>query len=232
MNEAERIRQEVARRDREIPPDFYSLDRPANRFLHDGYTRAVREMVGRFAPGPFSNMRVLEIGCGSGQWLEDLGSWGVRREGMCGIDLDLGRVARARERLPGADLRVGDATALPWASASFDLVLQSTVFTSILDAGMQREVAGEMQRVLAPEGVIVWYDFVVNNPRNSRVRGIPRAAVARLFPGMEMHSRRTTLLPPLARLLVPRLPAVARMLATLPLLQTHLVVVLRSGKDG
>ena len=43
---------------------------------------------------------------------------------------------------------------------SFDLLLQSPVFTSILDQAMKERVAAEMMRVSKPGGLILWYDFI------------------------------------------------------------------------
>ena len=62
---------------------------------------------------------------------------------------------------------------LDFRTDSFDFVFQSTVFTSILDSEVRKEVAGEMLRVLKPGGVILWYDFHVNNPRNPDVLRSP-----------------------------------------------------------
>jgi ubiquinone/menaquinone biosynthesis C-methylase UbiE len=91
---------------------------------------------------------------------------------------------------PGADLRHGDASRLPWPSGHFDIVLQSTVFSSILEAAMRAAVAAEMTRVLAPGGANLWNDFFVDSPRNRAVRGIRRREIAALFPGFDVELRR------------------------------------------
>ena len=170
--------------------------------------------------------RVLDVGCGSGQGLADFETWGARRERLAGIDLLAERVSAATARLAGADLRVGDATALPWESGSFDIVAQSTMFSSILDPAMKAAVAREMARVLAPGGAIAWYDFFVDNPRNAAVRGIGRRELASLFPGFELRLRRVTLAPPLARRVAPRLPLLALLAEELRVLNTHYVGLL------
>ena len=36
---------------------------------------------------------------------------------------------------------------------------------------MKQAVAEEMLRVLKPQGLILWYDYHVNNPWNKDVRG-------------------------------------------------------------
>lgn len=55
--------------------------------------------------------QVLDIACGSGLALE-LAS--LRGAVASGIDASPRLVAVARDRLPGADVRVGDMAALPW----------------------------------------------------------------------------------------------------------------------
>lgn len=221
MSEADRILEELRRREREVPADFYSLDRPANRFLRQGQERALRKALEEI--GPLAGKRVLEVGCGSGNWLEMLQG----AASLSGIDLDPGRAASAAARFPGADIRSGDASRLPWESGSFDAVLQSTVFSSILDPGMRRAVASEMLRVLAPDGAILWYDFFVDNPSNPHVRGVGRREIEALFPGCRVALRRATLAPPLARRIVPVSWKLAALLESLRVLDTHYFGVIR-----
>jgi len=222
MSEADRILEELRRREREVPADFYSLDRPANLFLRHGQERALRKALEEI--GPLAGKRVLEVGCGSGNWLEML-----EGASLSGIELDPGRAASAAARFPDADIRSGDASHLPWTDDSFDLVLQSTVFSSILDTDMRRAVASEMLRVLAPGGAILWYDFFVNNPSNPNVRGVRRREIEALFPGCRVALRRVTLAPPLARRIVPVSWTFAALLEALRVFDTHYLGVIRNA---
>src|ERR1051325_11310925 len=72
-----------------------------------------------------SNLKILDLGCGSGAWLIDFMRWGARSENLYGVDLLSERIALANQRLPEAHLTVGDARDLPFADAQFDIVLQS-----------------------------------------------------------------------------------------------------------
>jgi hypothetical protein len=82
-------------------------------------------------------------------------------------------------------------------------VLQSTVFTSILDVAMKQAVAGELLRVVKLKGLILWYDYHRNNPWNKDVRGVKSWEIHRLFPGCRITLQRVTLAPPLTRVLAP-----------------------------
>lgn len=222
QQETERIRREYERRQREIEPGFYALDRPANLFARHAQERALAAALRHSGLLPLAARRVLEVGCGSGQWLATFEELGAQRARLAAIELDEGRWRQAAERFPGADLRHGNAADLPWEDGRFDVVFQSTVFTSILDPDLRREIAAEMLRVLAPGGRILWYDFTWDNPANANVRGVRRRELGELFPGCRIHARRVTLAPPVARRLVPVSRLAAEFLQELRWLNTHL----------
>src|ERR1700683_2066648 len=67
---------------------------------------------------------VVDIGCGTGRWLERLATLGSRS--LKGIDFSPEMLDRARQKLERrAQLVVGSATSLPTASLSADVVLAS-----------------------------------------------------------------------------------------------------------
>jgi SAM-dependent methyltransferase/alkylhydroperoxidase family enzyme len=95
--------------------------------------------------------RVLDIACGAGLAVELAAARGAR---CAGLDAAERLVAVARDRVPGADLRVGDMHALPWADGSFDVV---TSFRGIW--GTTPQALDEALRVLVPGGrlgLTVW----------------------------------------------------------------------------
>jgi ubiquinone/menaquinone biosynthesis C-methylase UbiE len=236
--ETARIIEEYARREREIPPSRYSLSDPGARFLRDSRVTEVHRLLERTERLPFGNRVILDIGCGRGDWLVEFEFWGARRDQLAGIDLIPARVQEARARLGSArtegpghsegepDIRTGNATDLPWGEGAFDLVVLSTMLSSILDEGMRRVVASEAARVLKPSGAVLWYDFFFDNPRNRAVRGVRRREVEQLFPGFSMEMKKITLAPPLARWLAPRAEPVAVLLDKARLFSTHLLGLL------
>lgn len=174
---------------------------------------------------PLAERSILEVGCGSGAVLEDLVALGAAPQRLRGVDLSHERLCNAP-----TSLRVGvvqaDASALPFADASFDIVAQFTTLSSILEPTVREAVAREMTRVLRPRGAILWYDMRRTAP-GSRTVPLDAADVRRLFPSFAVHSRVVTLAPPLTRLLATRAPAVARALEMLSPLRTHVLAVAR-----
>lgn len=217
--EEARLRGAYARR---APGDRYALSNPAQLFLLQERERATLALLRRHGLLPLGERRLLEVGCGGGQWLRDLVRWGAEPSRLCGVDLLPERVAESRRLCaPAVGLARASGTSLPFPDRRFDLVLQSTVFTSLLDPDVRRAVAREMLRVLRPGGAVIWYDYHVNNPRNPDVRRVGRGEIAALFPGCRLELERVTLAPPLARLLAGRAWTLCQALAAVPWLRTH-----------
>lgn len=96
--------------------------------------------------------RVLDAGCGIGQWTRALAE---TNPGVVGLDRHPGRVALARRLLaadPGAggraDVLVGDLLALPFRAAAFDAVFCYGVLM-LVDAS---RALAELARVVRPGG--------------------------------------------------------------------------------
>jgi len=153
-------------------------------------------------------------------------AWGARPDNLYGVDLLGDRIRRAKENFPGLTFREANAEALPFADGFFDLVALFTVFSSILDPRMARDVSREIHRVLRSGGAVVWYDFRMNNPFNPHVRGVSRKGIRQLFPGFHSHLVTITLMPPLARRLGRLADPLYPCLTSLPFLRSHYLGVL------
>ena len=223
--EIERIRREYAARSRQIPAGFYDWQRTENQFLHASAARACAKLLGEAGAFPLDRAEILDVGCGQGGWLLEFLQWGATVARLHGADLLPERIEYARERLAGAELHCGDARELPWPDASFDLVSQFTMFSSILDPAVRQQVAGEMLRVARRGGNILWYDLRRSNPMRP-VRGLGREEIQRLFPGCTIRFLNATLAPPLARRVAPHSWAAGFALESLSFATTHLAAVI------
>src|SRR5438445_4801765 len=129
--EESRIQQAYARR---RSGHFYSRFNPAYLFMVQEREQRFLSLLSRHGCVLLENKMILEVGCGSGDLLRDFIRWGARPENIVGIELLPERVAEARDMcLKGIKIHEGNAAKLPFPDKTSDVVMHSTVFTSILD---------------------------------------------------------------------------------------------------
>jgi SAM-dependent methyltransferase len=222
--ELDQIRERFLRRDHSSRnASVYSLLRPDQYMMAQEKERIFLSILSRFDLAAIKTMKVLEIGCGGGGNILQFLRWGFPPENIKGNELMPNRCAQACHRLPAAvEIIEGDALGLRLPEDSFDIVLVSTVFTSILDETFRARLAKKIWSLVRPAGAVLWYDFIYNNPSNPDVTGIPRRRVLELFPEARALSRKTTLAPPIARFVCRVHPVFYSLFNLLPFLRTHL----------
>jgi ubiquinone/menaquinone biosynthesis C-methylase UbiE len=218
----ERDRRERRRRD--------PLNKGLTRLQQDWWSHLGERLLARGLPT--ETTRILDIGCGSGQLLAFLMELGAKGSNCSGIDLMPDRVEAARERVPSATVLCGNASKLAWPDAAFDLVTMSMVLSSILADELANAVCGEVDRVLAPGGTLVWYDTRYPNPLNRDVRALRARQVRKLFPSYRGNLEPVTLLPPIARHLGRTAPVLYPILASIRPLRARYLGLLEKGASA
>jgi ubiquinone/menaquinone biosynthesis C-methylase UbiE len=231
-NEIERLKEEYKDRERRlVDSDVYSLFNQAHLFTIQQRQRALVNVLNKHKLINLQDLSVFEMGCGNGGVLTEYLTLGVRPGNLFGIDLMFDRLRHAHHILPGSGISNADGRSLPFSSQSFDLVVQSTALSSILDGGVRRTMSMEMLRILKPSGVIISYDFWLN-PKNPQTHGIRPSEIKRLFPNCEYEFHKITLAPPLARRLVPFSWELAVLLERLLVFNTHYLALIFPKRES
>lgn len=231
--EEARIRAAYAHRDATGKRELYSWWQPDALLSQYRKQAVAARYLRRAGWNDLSQLRTLDVGCGSGAWLRQLLAWGGSPENLHGVDLLADRIATARQLAPCIDYRQADGWRLPFPDASMDLVSAHTVFSSILNEQARRRLAGEMMRVLVPSGCILLFDFRISHPQNPDTIGIRRSEVRSLFPRFRQHGQSLILAPPIARRLVPVAPLLAVAIEALfPLLRSHNLLLLQRVEEA
>jgi SAM-dependent methyltransferase len=129
------------------------------------YEEAIRRV------GISAGRRVLEVGCGTGVFLRLAADVGAE---VHGIDASQALLELARERVPEADLRVGDLESLPYEDDGFDVVAGFNAFFFAVDMVAALREAARVARPGAPVVIQVW-------GRHERSDLEPMKAVVRPF---------------------------------------------------
>lgn len=120
------------------------------RFLQQaGWTRQARQFLLQRA-GLSGRGRILEVGCGTGAVLAELGE--SYRGRLHGLDIRADYLQLARSAALGARLAQGDAHCLPYAGGSFEATCCHFL---LLWVGDPRRVVSEMRRVTQPGGAVL-----------------------------------------------------------------------------
>lgn len=105
--------------------------------------------------------RALEVGCGTGIFLEAAATTGAS---IVALDLSADLLAQARARVAAADkvrLSLGNAEQMPYRNGSFDAVYGSSILHHLnIDAALL-----EVHRVLRPGGRMVFTEPNILNPQ-------------------------------------------------------------------
>ena len=133
----------------------YERFAPIYDLVVEPFNASLRKYVLHIAQ-PEEGMKVLEVGCGTGANLALFAGKGCA---VSGIDLAPPMLEQAKKKLGDeADLRHGDASAMPFDDNSFDLVL---AFLTIheMPAEVRSNVVAEMARVVTTKGRLLFVDF-------------------------------------------------------------------------
>ena len=111
--------------------------------------RAVKKLLDLLDVSP--DERLLDVATGPAVVLDQLARRERRPAVAVGIDASREMLSRAPKLPRGWELQKGDARRLPFADASFDVVLASYLL-HVLDADDRRAVVAEIARVIRPAG--------------------------------------------------------------------------------
>ncbi|MBU8909884.1 MAG: class I SAM-dependent methyltransferase [Desulfobacterales bacterium] len=115
----------------------------------------LRKIVLKMYP-PKEGMLVLEVGCGTGTNLKFYQQAGCEAHG---IDLSPAMVKVARKKLgEQADIRLGDASRMPYTDGCFDLVIVMLTLHE-MHSSIRPLIIDEMVRVMKQDGRLVFVDY-------------------------------------------------------------------------
>ena len=130
------------------------------------------------------DLRVLDVGCGSGSLLRYFSSLGGNPSFMHGVDLIPERLSAAQRLGPEAiNFSVCNAQYLPFQNATFDLACLFTVFSSIIDHGLRMHIAREITGIIKDNGYLLWYDMYYSKSMNTQA--IKASELESLFPNLK-----------------------------------------------
>ena len=230
-SDLDRLKREYrARRDSSRSGKMYGPMNSTSLFMSHQRQRAVADLLRQENVKHLRNHKILEIGCGNASFLYEMLTYKASLNNLYGLELIQGRARSTKGCFKHAKITIADAQHLPLEDNSMHIILQSMVFSSILDLQIKQRIARDILRVLKPHGYLIWYDFWINLT-NAHTKGITLSDIRDLFPGCQITWRRIMLAPPIAHRIVPYSWTLSLLLHNLRLLNSHYVVLIKSNKE-
>src|SRR5436305_5037243 len=131
QEEIDRIRAAYDRR-RSIPAQRYARTDPFTLYSSHEREQEFAALLRAEGLSSLAGLRILDVGSGRGDTLRELLEYGADPGLLTGVDLLPEKLEMAQYRAPHLPVVCASADRLPFPDQSFDLVIQFTVFTSIL----------------------------------------------------------------------------------------------------
>ncbi len=135
---------------------FYDRIFPKHIFMY--YLQRRLNLIKKICPD--RNIKILDVGCGTGSLLHNLMKSGYMN--VWGIDNSTKMVEIANNKIPGRVIK-GDMLNLPLSSESFDLIISIVSLHHLGDLKKVKKAIREMIRVLKKSGILVIWE---HNPYN------------------------------------------------------------------
>ncbi len=223
MNEFDELKNIYQERD-EFLKDRYNPLNPDIMMTVQEKERLIVKWINTEKISPVSSKKLIEIGCGNGSNLLFFLKLGFKPENIVANELIEQRAESARKLLPETiKIIIGNAIDLQLPAEEFNIVFQSTVFSSILSFDSRKKLADIIWKIVKPGGGILWYDFIYNNPQNPNVRKVTLKEFKQLFPIGEIKYWRLTLAPPISRVVTKIRPNFYHLFNLFPFLRTHIL---------
>lgn len=178
------------------------------------------------------NSIVLNVGCGNGADNFQLLRLHYDIKNIFGIDINDERLSIAQHVFPNSSCELGDASNMKYKNDFFDIVFESTMFSTIADDNLCDKIASEMIRVCKQSAHIVLVDWKIPKPNNPNYNALTHKKLVEFFKvGVETDlvlTARGALIPPIGRFISKYLHGIYFLISScLPFLVGQVVYVLK-----
>ena len=222
MDEIKRIIESYDKRDlNRVDEHQYSFSHyriNTKRERENVYTKVINQYF-----SDISNIKIIEIGAGEGENLHFFRVLGFKDKNISANELRPKQAQQLKIIFPSSYIHEGNALDLNFKE-EFDICFQSTVFSSILSDKLKEKIACRMFDMTKKNGIILWYDFIYDNPWNKDVKGVKKEEIKKLFPqSKKLTFYNIMLAPPIGRRVGPFYPLFNFLF---PFLRSHVVAVI------
>jgi ubiquinone/menaquinone biosynthesis C-methylase UbiE len=172
--------------EKDISASIYAANHPIGKYSREVLFSGLHRFLVEYAQQNknFSEIKLLDVGCGSGGMIEYFISKGFSPQNCFGIDLSSTRISSAQQMLPNVNFIYGDALNLNFPNVSFDLITSFDLYSHITKEHDIVKGLKNVNKSLATNGIFLWYDIYSKDhysaPKNSESWGFNKQQMIQL----------------------------------------------------
>lgn len=149
---------------------IYSPNHPIGKYTRKIIYKGIDEFLSRCYTDAqtIKNMKLLDVGCGKGEWLTYFVSKGFSSSNVMGIDLSEKRIEKAILQNPGLNFKVSDILSFNLQPSKFDLIVSFDLFSHLTTKEQIIQGLLNVFNHLKNDGVFIWFDIYSKDHFNSK----------------------------------------------------------------
>jgi SAM-dependent methyltransferase len=197
---------------------YYDL-RPENYAIWVEFDREIAKISLKIER---KSAKVLIVGCGYGSELLLLLRYGFDIHNIFCVDILSERINYINSLFLGiGGAKAEEFNTNTFPGVTFDLILCSTVLSSISSQEKRLELLNIFNTVSAKRSVIAIYDLIYRNPSNKDVTPINRKLIIKSFKNVSIITKKVTILPALSRKIFHKNTHIFNILQFFSIIKTH-----------
>ena len=135
----------------------HAIGRYSRKILFNGLNKILIDF--RSKRKETSEIKLLDIGCGSGGMIEYFITKGFQSANCYGVDLSVTRISKAKQQFPEVNFICGDALDQHFTTLQFDLITSFDLYSHFTTAEQIILGLQNVYKSLAENGSFLWYDI-------------------------------------------------------------------------
>lgn len=140
---------------------IYNVNHPIGKYIRKILYKGLDDFLKSYVRSgrKISELKLLDLGCGSGGMIEYFISRGFEKKNIIGLDLSDIRIEKAKKSIPGITFLTGDLLTFELNNESFDLITSFDLFSHLSTHDQILTGLLKVKEHLKNDGIFLWYDI-------------------------------------------------------------------------
>lgn len=145
----------------DVKNSIYDASHPIGKYSQKYFFKGLSEFILWYKKdvGKIQNVKLLDLGCGTGGILHYFFQNGFPNKNLTGIDLSDLRIKRAQQNFPDINFICGDAVHFKLENQKFDIITAFDLYSHLATKEELNTALKNVHHHLNENGIFLWYDI-------------------------------------------------------------------------